>query len=607
MPGPIRLLTTRFADSWTQLRYLPPAFALIWSAAPRWTVAWMILLVAQGLLPVSIVYLTRTLVNSLVTAMQAGGDWSSLRPVLLSAGLMFGILLLTEALRGATRWIRTAQGEQIKDHISTLIHAKAASLDMAFYETPEYYDRLHRARVDALSRPVTLLENSGSLVQNGITLAAMAAVLVAFGPWLPMALVVSTLPALYVVLRYTLLQHERRRRLTPVERRAGYYDWILTSRESAAELRLFGLAAHFQNAYRAVRGTLQQEQVQLAKHQGMAEILASVVASLTTGAAMAWMLWRASHGLVTLGDLAFFYQAFSQGQRLMRTLLDNVGQVYGSGLFLSNLFELLALEPQVVDPPRLSPVPVRLERGIRFWDVTFRYPGSSRTAMMDFNLTVPVGQIVAIVGPNGAGKSTLIKLLCRFYDPTLGRIELDGIDLRELPIEGLRGLITVLFQEPVRYNATVSENIGLGDLAHCGGADIESAAKAAGADSIIARLPAGYETALGKWFGGAELSMGEWQRLALARAFLRQAPIIVLDEPTSAMDSWAEADWMRRFRTLAAGRTAIIVTHRLTTAMQADMIHVMEEGRIVESGSHDALLALGIRYAQSWDAQMIGK
>jgi ATP-binding cassette, subfamily B, bacterial len=309
---------------------------------------------------------------------------------------------------------------------------------------------------------------------------------------------------------------------------------------------------------------------------------------------------------VTLGDLALFYQAFYQGQSLMRTLLGNAGQIYANSLFLGNLFEFLGLEPHVVSPPYPIPAPSVIKEGIRFEQITFRYPGSERIALQDFNLTIPAGQVVAIVGANGAGKSTLVKLLCRFYDPEAGLITLDGIDLRAISLEELRRLITVLFQWPVPYHATASQNIAIGDVhAAPSAVEIEAAARGAGAHEVIARLPREYDTLLGRWFAdGTELSGGEWQRIALARAFLRQAQIIVLDEPTSFMDSWAEAEWLERFRALVHGRTALIITHRFTTAMRADVIHVMQNGQIVESGSHDELLARGGLYAQSWAAQM---
>ena len=381
----------------------------------------------------------------------------------------------------------------------------------------------------------------------------------------------------------------------------------MTAAEAAAELRLFGLGRHFQSAYQTLRRRLRNERLQMLKQQSLAELFAGVLALLITGAALTWMVWQAMRGQVTLGDLALIYVAFNQGQRLMRSLLQNVGQLYANSLFLSNLFEFLALESLVMEPsPDKAKTPRGLYEEISFKQISFRYPESQREALDDFSLTVPAGQIVAIVGPNGAGKSTLIKLLCRFYDPASGSIEIDGTDLKQMPTRHLRGLVTVLFQQPVHYNVTVSENIEYGDLEREPEmSEIQAAVEAAGAEEIVSRLPDGYRSLLGRWFaGGTELSVGEWQRIALARAFLRRAPIIILDEPTSALDPWAEADWLDRFRRLAAGRTAIVITHRLTTAMHADVIHVMEQGRIVESGNHDQLLKRDGRYAESWNRQM---
>ena len=433
----------------------------------------------------------------------------------------------------------------------------------------------------------------------------MLVVLAGLGVWLPMALLVSTLPALAVVLRHAVRQHEFRVRTTPVERRAWYYDWLLTTAETAPEVRLFALGDHFQTAYQSLRKQLRGERFDLARRQGTAQLLAGVSALAVTGAAFVWMVSQALRGLISLGDLALFYQAFQQGLSLARALLENVGQLYQNSLFLGNLFEFLALEPQVVSPQEPATPPARLREGIRFHDVTFRYPGTRKIALHDFNLTIPAGRVLAIVGPNGAGKSTLVKLLCRFYDPECGSVTVDGADVRSFPIEELRRQITVLFQQPVHYNATVAENIRLGDLERASSdLDIRGAARKVGAEAFIRRLPDGYENLLGHWFEkGAELSVGEWQRLALARAFLREAPIILLDEPTSAMDPWAEAEWLRCLRALAKGRTAVLITHRFTTAMLADEIHVMEEGRIVESGSHPELTANGGRYAAWWAAQ----
>ena len=600
-----KTLAAKLRGILVQLSYLPLAFRLVWTAAKNWTLVWSVLLVVQGILPVAPVYLTRLLVNGLVTAIRTGSPWDNIQQILVPAALMAMILLLQELLQSLIEWIRTAQSELVQDYLRALIHQKSVAVDLAFYESAEYYNRLHRARDDASSRPLTLLENVGSLLQDSITLLVMATVLIPYGLWLPLILFISTLPALYVVLRFNRRYHRWWQQTTTDRRWVQYYDYMLTSDEVAAELRLFGLGTHFQSAYQGLRRRLRIENLKLIKDQSLARLGAGVAALLTSGIAMAWMVWRTIQGWVTLGDLALFYQAFNQGQSLMRSLLGNVGQIYSNSLFLGNLFEFLDLEPQVVDLPNPLPVPSTLKKEICFRQITFRYPGSQRLALQNFNLTIPAGQVVAIVGANGAGKSTLVKLLCRFYDPEVGHIELDGIDIRNLAVEKLRSRITVLFQFSVQYHATASENIALGNLSAAPTkAEIKAAAQGAGAHEVIARLPQSYDTLLGKWFiDGTDLSGGEWQRIALARAFLRQAQILVLDEPTSFMDSWAEAEWLKRFRTLVFGRTAIIITHRFTTAMRADMIHVMDNGQIVESGSHDQLLAQGGLYAQSWTAQ----
>jgi ATP-binding cassette, subfamily B, bacterial len=589
-----------------QLPWLPRGLGLAWEASRPWTIAWLLLLIVEGFVPVGLVYLTKLVVDALVAALKNSPSWSNMRGVLICIGLLAALTLLSEVVRAAIGWIRAVQAELMKDYINGLIHEKSVSVDLAFYEFPDYYDHLHRARAEAGFRPVALLESLGGLFQNSVTLLAMGAILIPLGPWLSVALLLSTLPAFFVVMRYALVQYQWRLRTTPDERRASYYDWLLTTPESAAEVRLFGLGAHFQSVYQGLRRQLRSERFELARRQSFAELAASLVALLITGGALTWMAWKAMHGLVTLGDLALIYAALNQGQRLMRSLLENVGQLYANSLFLGNLFEFLALKPLVREPLTLAArVPRALADQITFEHVSFSYPESRRKALDDFNLTVPAGQIVAIVGPNGAGKTTLIKLLCRFYDPEQGKIKLDDADLKDVPTEQLRRLVTVLFQQPVHYNVTLRENIEFGDLDHVPDeGEVEAAVAAAGAEGIVSRLPQGYESLLGRWFsGGTELSVGEWQRVALARAFLRRAPIIILDEPTSALDPWAEADWLQRFRKLAAGRTAIIITHRFTTAMHADVIHVLEAGHIVESGSHYQLLQRNGRYADSWARQ----
>lgn len=623
------------------LPYLPRGLALAWGAAPRWTALWLVLVILQGVLPALTVLLTRPLVDTLAAAL--GPDPAAMRPAAWLLAAMGGLMVLGEGLRGAAGYVRTVQAERVRDHVSALLQAQSMAVDLAFYDTPEYFDHLHRARREANHRPLALLEGTGMVLQSGITLAAMARVLVGYGWWLPLVLVASTLPACCVVLRATVRAHAWRRRTTEDERRTWYYEWLMTSRDTAAEMRLFGLGPHFQARFQALRGRLRDERLALARDQGRAELAAGGAALAVVAAAMAWMVWRARHGGATLGDVALFYAALNQGQGLARGLLENIGQLFSNSLFLSDLFEFLALPPAggaalpaVAATPgsrgddegaggAANPATTGAEAGsrateadaalppapaagppptIRFEHVTFTYPNAARPVFDGLDLEIPGGRTTAIVGTNGAGKTTLIKLACRFYDPQAGRITFDGVDIRTLAPDDLRRRIAVLFQSPIAFNATARESVALGDVdAAPPDAAIRAAADAAGAADLVARLPLGYDTPLGVHFGqGVDLSVGEWQRMALARAYLRPAPVLVLDEPTSAMDPWAEAAWMARFRALATGRTVVVITHRISTARHADLVHVLDGGRIVESGTHAALLAAGGAYARLWGA-----
>ena len=588
-----------------QLAYLPKALHLVWQAAPGWTVALVALLAIQGVLPVLTVFLTRRLVDSLVAVIPYRGDVTSLQPVITTILFMALALLVGEGLRIGSRHLRNTLAEQVQDWMNTLVHQQAIALDLHFYESPDYYDQLHRASIDAINRPMALLETLGALVQNTITLLAMAGVLLLFAWWMPLVLLLGTLPALVVALRTAWHFHNWRLKRTVDQRRLGQYHYLIATDRAAAEVRLFDLGAYFADAYRQLRGQLRVERLALSRQETVAQLLAGVWGLLTLALLLGWVFWQAILGLFSLGSLAMFYGAMNQGQRLMHNLLDNVGEIYRNLLFLDDLFTFLALRPQVVDSAQPVTVLAGLHNAVALTGVSFHYPGSPRLALADFDLTIPAGKIVAIVGENGAGKSTLLKLLCRFYDPTAGAITWDGVDLRQMRLADLRRRITVLFQQPALYHDSAANNIRFGDLAGQPTDEmIAAAAHAGSAATIIDKLPEGYETILGKWFGYTDLSVGEWQRIALARAFVRQADLVILDEPTSAMDSWAENAWMARFRDLVAGRAALIITHRFTTAMQADIIHVMAAGQVIESGSHAELLALNGRYAHSWRQQV---
>jgi ATP-binding cassette, subfamily B, bacterial len=589
-----------------QMRYLPKALRVIWEPASGWTTAWLVLVVVAGLIPAVSVTLTKHLVDDIVIATRAGGRWEAVQPVLWMAGLLAAAWVAIDLLQGILEWVRATESELIHDHLTTLIQKKALEVDIAFYEAPEYYDRLYRARDDAQGKMTLLIEHLGAVIQNVVTLVAMTGIIAAYNGFLVAAMFASVLPAFYVVARFNWMAHQWWAS-TVVERRwLQYLDEKFTGAPAAAEMRLFQLGGRFQAVYKELRRVLRESHLALIRRQNKARLAAASAGVVVAGSAVAWVGRLTLLGKASFGDMALFYQAFLGGQGFMRVVTLSLAQVYSKSLFLKDLFDFLALEPAIKDPAVPVPAPESVRSGIEFHGVSFRYPGSEREALRSLNLAVPAGKITAVVGPNGAGKSTLIKLVSRFYDPTGGDITIDGIRLPEFNVEDLRSMLTILFQRPVNYDASVRENISIGVLNGMPPlAEVEEAAVRAGADEMIRRLPSGYETKLGKAFDdGTDLSAGEWQRVAMARAFLRRSPIILLDEPTSFMDPWAEVEWFGRLRDLAAGRTAMVVTHRFTIAMRADLIHVMDRGQVVESGTHDSLIRRDGLYATSWREQM---
>jgi ATP-binding cassette subfamily B protein len=609
VPKTAKYATQRFAKFSLQMRHLPRALRLLWAVSRGLTIVWVVLLAVQGLLPTFIVYLTRAIVNALVLAIKSGGAWQYVRPTLVIAVLMGVVMLAKEIIGGFTTYIRTVQSANLRDYVAVLIQRKSVEVDLAFYDLSEFYDHLHRARIEANIRPVQLIEDLGALLQNGITVLAMIAIVIPYSAILPLAIAVATLPAFYVVIRAGLRRHEWALKATVDERRAWYYDSLLTEQENAAEIRLFGLADHFLDLFVRTRTQLRNEQARLSRRDAGAQFVAGLTSIATFAAAMAWMTWRAIRGLISIGDLALFYQAFNQSLSLSGVILGRVGQLYQNAIFLGNLFEFLDLQPKVASPEHPARFPVPIKTGILFDNVTFRYPGNDRETLREFRLEIVPGQSVAIVGPNGSGKSTLIKLLCRFYDVDAGGILIDGIPVTNFSLPDLRERISVFFQTPVHYNDTAAANIEFGEISKrqtLPAEEVLEAARVAGFDDVLKRLPDALDTHLGRRFlNGSELSVGEWQRLAVARALFRKAEILVLDEPTSAMDPWAELEWARRLPAIAAGRATLLITHRFTTAMFADVIHVMANGQIVESGSHAELVSRGGEYARAWASELV--
>ncbi len=581
------------------------ALRLVWQSAPGWTMASLALLVVQGTLPLLSLYLTKLVVDAVTTALEAPDKGAAFGQVTLLIGLTGGVALIGAVARSIAGLVSEAQGQVITDHMSDLLHAKSIEVDLEYYESAQYYDKLHRAQREAPYRPVRIVNGLVQVAQSGISLLAMAGLLFSFHWGVAAILFAAAVPGLFVRLRYAGQTYRWQRRSTPAERQAWYFHWLLTGDAHAKEIRQFDLGSLFRRRFRDLRQQLRREKIEIATRRSIAELVAQASATVAVFGSYAFIAYRTVQGTITLGDLVMYYQAFQRGQGFLREMLGGLAGLYEDNLFLSNLYEFLELKPKVVEPPHPRPIPQPMQTGLAFDHVSFRYPTGTREVLEDVSLTIRPGEVVALVGENGSGKTTLIKLLCRLYDPTNGTITLDGVDLRQLETTALRREISVVFQDYAQYHLTARENVWFGNVALPPDEErIAAAARHAGADEVITGLPQGYETILGKWFeDGEELSVGEWQKVALARAFLRDAQIIVLDEPTSALDARAEYEVFRKFRQLAAGRTAILISHRFSTVRMADRIFVLEGGKIIESGTHDELVRLGGTYARLFETQ----
>jgi ATP-binding cassette, subfamily B, bacterial len=536
----------------------------------------------------------------------AAQDKSSvLAKLLLYVGLIGVTVLLNNALSSLNSYLSEKLSLKAEDHLSDRLHRKSTTLDLQYYENPDYFDTLHRAQQGAIQRPAAAFKNSTQLLQNSLSLIGMLVLLLTFHWSVSLLLIAAVIPGVVFRLKFSQRLYRWDRSKTSTQRHANYYHFMLTGDYYAKEIRLFQLGPLFIKRFHDLRVQLREEKLSIAQKRTIAEVGANLATILAVYGSFGFMAWRAVYGFITIGDLVMYYQAFQRGLNYFKTLLTNAAGLYEDSLYLSNLFEFLSLKATVKEPENPLPIFKTIEKGISVQDLSFSYPASDRDVLREVSFQVQPGEHVALVGENGAGKTTLIKLLCRLYDPTTGSISIDGVDARSFQSHELRRQISVVFQDFVRYHLRVKDNIRFGntELDENDARIIESA-KASDIDEVIRSLPQGYDTTLGKMFEhGEELSIGEWQKIALARAFLRDVQIIILDEPTSALDAKSEFEIFKKFQELARGKTAFLISHRLSTAKLADRILVLNKGSIAEDGSHDELIKQNGIYTRMFQMQ----
>jgi len=562
-------------------------------------------MLVQAALPLAALYLMKLIVDTAATEL-ASGRVPTFNHLALLIALAGAVALISSFVRSIAALISEAQAEEVTDHMQETIHSKSIEVDLEFYENPAYQNTLHRAQHEAPFRPTRLVNGLVQVIQNGISLLAIASLLLFSLPWtITLLLLLSPLPGVLLRLKNARQMYRWQRERTSTERRIQYFNWLLTLPYYAKELRLFSLGKLFKQRSSDLRTQLRKEKLRIAVRRSTGELVTQGGAAAAIYGSFAFVAYRTLQGVISLGHLVMYYQALQRGQDNLREMLGGLASLYENNLFLTSVYEFLALKPHISGALPAPFVPRPMRRGIRFEDVTFRYPAGPRQALHNIHLTIGPGEIVALVGENGSGKTTLVKLLCRLYDPTAGRITMDGIDIRNFDPSLLRREISVIFQDYVQYELTAKENIWFGNIdLSADHSRIKRSARESGADELIRTLPHGYETVLGKMFEeGEELSIGQWQKIALARAFLRDSQIIVLDEPTSALDAKSEYDVFSRFRELARGRAAVLISHRLSTVKMADTIYVLDQGQIVEKGTHAQLVRHGATYANLFEMQ----
>ena len=594
------------------LRYVPALFRLIWRTQRGYTAAMIVLRVVRSVVPVTTFWVGKLILDSVIAAKAGHG---SLTQVWRYLALELAIVLTGEVLARASSLIESLLGDLFSNAMSVQLMEHAAKLDLAQFEDPEFYDHLERARRQTVGR-IALLSLLLSMSQDALTLLTLAGALIAYNPWLLLLLAVAVIPSFLGETHFAALGYSLLFRWTPERRQLDYLRYVGASDKTAKEVQMFGLAPWLTERYRDLSQKFYEENRNLSVRRGVVSALLSILGTVGYYAAYIVILIRAVKGDITIGTLTFLAASFGRGRDVIQNILLSASNVAEQALYLRDLFVFLEMRPTIESAPNARPVPAKIQSGFVFENVGFRYPDSERWAVRNVDLVLRPGERVALVGENGAGKTTITKLLARLYDPTEGRITLEGVDLKEYDLVSLRHTIGVIFQDFVRYDMRFDENIGVGeidsvraDLDRNNGTPpaISAAAENSLAASLLPRFSKGYQQMLGRRFDeGVDLSGGEWQKIALARAYIRDAQVLILDEPTAALDARAEYEVFLRFSELVAGRMAILISHRFSTVRMADRIIVLRHGKVEEQGSHEELLANGGLYEELFTMQAQG-
>jgi ATP-binding cassette subfamily B protein len=598
------------------LRNLRPFLSQIWATSPALTLATLSLRLVRALLPVAMLYVGKLIIDEalrlvgLGTGLSGVGEWwdsGLLTPLLWLLAIEFGLGVLSDVLGRLVSLFDQLLSELFTNATSVRLMEHAATLDLEDFEDSELQDRLDRARRQTMGR-MTLMSQLFGQAQDLVTILSFGAGLVVFAPWLIVLLAVALVPAFLGEAHFNALNYSLNFSWTPERRELEYIRQTGASVETAKEVKIFGLHEFLIGRFRELSEKFYLANRGLAiRRAGWGSVL-TALGTLGYYVAYAYIAWRTVRGEFSIGDLTFLAGSFRRLRQLLEGLLVGFSQVAGQALYLDDLFSFFEIEPEITSPADPRPFPSPVREGFVFEGVGFRYPGAERWAVRDLSFTLQAGEVLALVGENGAGKTTLVKLLARLYDPDEGRILLDGHDLREYDIAVLRRNIGVIFQDFVRYHLTAAENIAVGQIeARHDRARIVEAARRSLADDVIAKLPKGYDQVIGKRFkNGVDLSGGEWQKVAIARAYMRDAQLLILDEPTAALDARSEFEVFQRFKELSDGKTAVLISHRFSSVRMADRILVLADGRVEAVGTHEQLLAQRGRYAELFELQAAG-